>query len=102
MQDLKSSNGTMVFLQSPMKLHYNRTTVLRMGRTTLSLQAKRSWSAALRGITLFDTKSSRQSQSLVSEIHTQICDNVMSKEGTYVFTTVHYMCLDCILLTTHT
>lgn len=79
MQDLKSSNGTMVFLQSPFKLSYNRTTVLRMGRTTLCLQAKRNWTAALRG-TLFD-KQSKQSRTLVNELHSQICENVMSKEG---------------------
>lgn len=79
MQDLKSSNGTMVFLQNPIKLPFNKTVTLRMGRTTLSLQAKRSWSAALQG-SLFD-KPTRVSKTIVTDLHTQICDNVMSKEG---------------------
>ena len=69
----------MVFLQAPYKLSYNRTTVLRMGRTTLCLQAKRNWTAALRG-TFFD-KQSKQSKAQVTELHAQICENVMSKDG---------------------
>ncbi|RYH12644.1 FHA domain-containing protein [archaeon] len=46
--DNRSSNGTMVYLQRPFSLPYSQSTKLRMGRTTLTVMAKRSWTAALR------------------------------------------------------
>eukprot|EP01031_Cornospumella_fuschlensis_P038590 gene38590-46914_t len=46
--DNRSSNGTMVYLQRPFPLPYSQSTKLRMGRTTLTVMAKRSWTAALR------------------------------------------------------
>jgi len=46
--DRNSSNGTMVYLQDPFPLPYNQTLKLRMGRTTLALQAKRNWTSSLR------------------------------------------------------
>jgi len=48
LSDCRSSNGTMVYLQAPIALPFNGSMKLRMGRTTLSLQAKRNWSSALR------------------------------------------------------
>lgn len=48
MTDERSSNGTLVYLQDPLPLPYGQTVKVRMGRTTISLQAKRSWSSALR------------------------------------------------------
>lgn len=46
--DRRSSNGTMVYLQDPFPLPYQHSLKLRMGRTTLSLQAKRNWTSTLR------------------------------------------------------
>eukprot|EP01033_Poteriospumella_lacustris_P010467 gene10468-7441_t len=46
--DERSSNGTLVYLQDPLPLPFGQTVKVRMGRTTISLQAKRSWSSALR------------------------------------------------------
>lgn len=46
--DNRSSNGTMVYLQNPFPLPYSAPIKVRMGRTTLTIQAKRSWTAALR------------------------------------------------------
>lgn len=48
-QDTHSSNGTMVYLQGPLPLVNNQMVRLRMGRSTLALQAKRSLSASIRG-----------------------------------------------------
>jgi hypothetical protein len=48
--DRRSSNGTMVYLQDPFPLPYQHSLKLRMGRTTLSLQAKRSWTSSLRSM----------------------------------------------------
>jgi len=48
--DRRSSNGTMVYLQDPFPLPYQHALKLRMGRTTLSLQAKRSWISMLRSL----------------------------------------------------
>jgi hypothetical protein len=46
--DERSSNGTLVYLQDPLPLPYGQNVKIRMGRTTIALQAKRSWSAAIR------------------------------------------------------
>jgi hypothetical protein len=48
LSDNRSSNGTLVYLQDPLPLSFSQPVKIRMGRTTLSLQAKRSWSSALR------------------------------------------------------
>lgn len=48
MTDKRSSNGTMVYLQDPIPLSYSNQLKFRMGRTTLSLQAKRGWTTTLR------------------------------------------------------
>jgi len=47
--DARSSNGTMVYLQGPLPLQNNQTVRLRMGRSTLAIQARRSFSASLKG-----------------------------------------------------
>lgn len=39
LQDQRSSNGTMVYLRDAIKLSYNRPVRLRMGRSTLSIEA---------------------------------------------------------------
>lgn len=49
MQDARSSNGTMVYLQGPLALPNNEQIRLRMGRSTLSMTAKRSIAASVRG-----------------------------------------------------
>lgn len=46
--DRDSSNGTMVFIKEPVPLRYLTPMRIRMGRATLHLLAKRSWTAALR------------------------------------------------------
>ncbi|KAJ1408436.1 hypothetical protein B484DRAFT_403536, partial [Ochromonadaceae sp. CCMP2298] len=48
LSDRRSSNGTMVYLQDPLPLPYGLPVKLRMGRTTISLQARRGWTSALR------------------------------------------------------
>jgi hypothetical protein len=48
-QDARSSNGTMVYLQGPLPLPNNEILRLRMGRATLSIKAKRSIAASVRG-----------------------------------------------------
>jgi hypothetical protein len=40
----------MVYLQAPMPLKFSSSVRVRMGRTTMTFQAKRSWTAALRSI----------------------------------------------------
>ena len=47
-QDKKSSNGTMMYLQEAFPLPFSHPCRLRMGRTTISLQPKRSLTASLR------------------------------------------------------
>lgn len=46
LQDNHSSNGTMVYLKDPYHLQYSQTVRIRTGRSTLLLQAKRSWTAS--------------------------------------------------------
>ena len=48
-QDARSSNGTMVYLQGPLPLQPNQPVRLRMGRSTLAIQVRRSLSASLKG-----------------------------------------------------
>jgi hypothetical protein len=48
-QDSRSSNGTMVYLQGPLPLPNNEQIRLRMGRSTLSIVAKRTLAASVRG-----------------------------------------------------
>ena len=48
-QDARSSNGTMVYLQGPLPLHASQPVRLRMGRSTLAIQVRRSLSASLKG-----------------------------------------------------
>jgi pSer/pThr/pTyr-binding forkhead associated (FHA) protein len=48
MVDKRSSNGTMVYLQEPLPLHFQQPVRLRMGRTTLTVQTKRSMTATVR------------------------------------------------------
>eukprot|EP00597_Dinobryon_sp_UTEXLB2267_P007673 CAMPEP_0170085114 /NCGR_PEP_ID=MMETSP0019_2-20121128/20090_1 /TAXON_ID=98059 /ORGANISM="Dinobryon sp., Strain UTEXLB2267" /LENGTH=795 /DNA_ID=CAMNT_0010301437 /DNA_START=383 /DNA_END=2770 /DNA_ORIENTATION=+ len=50
LSDKRSSNGTMIYLQDPVHLPYMVPMKFRMGRTTLTLQAKRSWTSAMRGV----------------------------------------------------
>lgn len=49
LQDIGSSNGTMVYVREPIPLPYGRNVRFRMGRCTLNVQAKRSWLASVRG-----------------------------------------------------
>lgn len=49
-QDRDSSNGTMVYVKETIPLKYSQTHRFRMGRTTIQLQPKRSWTAALRNV----------------------------------------------------
>jgi hypothetical protein len=48
MVDKRSSNGTMVYLQEPLPLQFQQPVRLRMGRTTLTVQTKRSVTATVR------------------------------------------------------
>jgi len=41
-QDAKSSNGSLLYLRAPLELPYGKTVQLRMGRSVLSLRARRS------------------------------------------------------------
>ena len=50
LQDARSSNGTMLYLQGPLKLPLNLPVRLRMGRSTLAIQARRSLGASLRTV----------------------------------------------------
>lgn len=50
LSDKRSSNGTMIYLQDPVHLPYMVPMKFRMGRTTLTLQAKRSWTSTMRGV----------------------------------------------------
>jgi len=50
LKDRLSSNGTMVYLRDPFPLSYSCAVKLRMGRSTISLQAKRNWSSAVRNM----------------------------------------------------
>lgn len=47
-EDNGSSNGTMVYLQAPISLSYFQPIRIRMGRTTVELEAKRKWTATFR------------------------------------------------------
>jgi hypothetical protein len=46
LSDLKSSNGTLVFVRQPVELAYGQLTHIKLGRTILTMQAKRSWTAS--------------------------------------------------------
>lgn len=48
-QDARSSNGTMVYLQGPLPLQPNQPVRLRMGRSTLAIQVRKTLSASLKG-----------------------------------------------------
>jgi predicted component of type VI protein secretion system len=48
-QDARSSNGTMVYLQGPLPLQPNQPIRLRMGRSTLAIQVRKTLSASLKG-----------------------------------------------------
>lgn len=50
LQDARSSNGTMLYLQGPLKLPMNQPVRLRMGRSTLAIQARRSLTASIRTV----------------------------------------------------
>jgi pSer/pThr/pTyr-binding forkhead associated (FHA) protein len=50
LQDARSSNGTMLYLQGPLKLPLNQSLRLRMGRSTLAIEARRSLTASLRTV----------------------------------------------------
>jgi len=49
-QDSRSSNGTMAYIQGPLPIQYSRPTRIRMGRSTLQLQARHNWGASLRSV----------------------------------------------------
>lgn len=61
--DNRSSNGTMVYLQHPFPLPFSQPIKVRMGRTTLTMQAKRSWTAALRSYMVPSARSRNASVS---------------------------------------
>ena len=46
LSDLKSSNGTLVFVRQPVELAYGQLTHIKLGRTILTMQAKHSWTAS--------------------------------------------------------
>jgi len=46
LSDLKSSNGTLVFVRQPVELAYGQLTHIKLGRTILTMQAKHSWAAS--------------------------------------------------------
>jgi len=46
LSDLKSSNGTLVFVRQPVELAYGQLTHIKLGRTILTMQAKRSWASS--------------------------------------------------------
>lgn len=50
LQDARSSNGTMLYLQGPLKLPLHQSVRLRMGRSTLAIEARRSFSASIRTV----------------------------------------------------
>jgi len=50
LQDQRSSNGTMVYLREPLRLPYDRMVKLRMGRSTLSLEASTRWASTLNSL----------------------------------------------------
>jgi hypothetical protein len=50
LQDARSSNGTMLYLQGPLKLPINQPVRLRMGRSTLAINARRSLTASIRTV----------------------------------------------------
>mmetsp|Transcript_6359 Transcript_6359/g.10423 ORF Transcript_6359/g.10423 Transcript_6359/m.10423 type:complete len:1182 (-) Transcript_6359:159-3704(-) len=50
LQDARSSNGTMLYLQGPLKLPQNQSVRLRMGRSTLAIEARRSLTASIRTV----------------------------------------------------
>lgn len=65
LEDKKSSNGTMMYLQSPFPLSFTHPCRVRMGRTTITLQPKRSVTAGLREALRpgsFDGSSSAEAQ----------------------------------------
>lgn len=64
LQDARSSNGTMVYLQGPLALPHNQVVRLRMGRSTLAIQARRNWGASLRGLLKNNSHSSSNGVSL--------------------------------------
>lgn len=68
-QDSRSSNGTMVYLQSPLYLPPNVPVRLRMGRSTLTLEARRNWSSALVAAVKRSNRVSSHSATLENLLH---------------------------------
>ena len=50
LQDLRSSNGTMVFVSQPIPVPFHKLVRLRMGRSTVCLTPSRSWKNRVRGM----------------------------------------------------
>ncbi len=63
LSDNRSSNGTMIYIREPLPISYSQPVKIRMGRTTLSLQAKRSWTAAMRSF-VFGTNPNDEANEL--------------------------------------
>ena len=85
MTDKRSSNGTMVYLQDPIPLSYSNQLKFRMGRTTLSLQAKRGWTTTLRtalGVGSVIDEEGLPSAEDLHNVLTECRNNSMSKRET--------------------
>jgi hypothetical protein len=54
----------MVYIREPLPLEYSTPVKIRMGRTTLSLQAKRSWTAAMRSFVFGSNPAEEQANEL--------------------------------------
>jgi len=76
LQDRRSSNGTMVYLQEPMLLSFSNTARLRMGRSTITLQAKRNWVASMRHMI---AKAGRRGDSSSSSLSPQQIFTILSE-----------------------
>ncbi len=72
--DKKSSNGTMVYLQDPLPLSYSTPLKFRMGRTTLSIQARRGWTSTLRSALGGGHVTESQSGPSATELHNLLVD----------------------------
>lgn len=75
LSDSRSSNGTLVYIQDPLFLPYAQPVKVRMGRTTITLQAKRSWTAAMRSF-LFGPMPIEEQREIVEVSSTTPEENV--------------------------
>lgn len=73
----------MVYIRDPLPLPYSKAMKIRMGRTTITLQARRAWTAAMRSLLFGGGRNNSNDESLVISANTNSTPTV-SVDGNVV------------------